>query len=376
MQKIVEIDVPFLDKEILACGAEVKNTFCLTKKEFAFLSPPLGDLENLEILSGYERKIEELEKELQIKPALIACDLHPEYLSTKYAREIAGNNSEIKLIAVQHHHAHIASCMAERNLEQRVIGVAFDGTGFGEDANVWGGEFLIADYNAYQRAAHLCYIPMPGGNQAILEPWRMAATYLYQTFGEDFLELNLDFLQRLNRDHWQILKKMISQGVNSPLTSSIGRLFDAVSSLLGIRDKIDYQGEAAIELEKQAAKCPRRNLGRYDYEVNKEDGVFIIEVRPLIKGVVADLQAKVSLVEISAKFHTTLAKIVVTVCEKIREEAKLNDVVLSGGVFQNKILTHQATQLLSKEQFSVYTHSRVPAHDGGLSLGQALIASF
>lgn len=375
MQNIVRIEAPFIDKEILACGAETKNSFCLTKKGVAFLSPPIGDLENLENLSNYEQKIKELKKGLQIKPELIACDLHPEYLSTKYAREVTHNNSEIRIVAVQHHHAHIASCMAEHNLIQRVIGVAFDGSGFGEDANIWGGEFLITNYNAYQRAAQLRYIPMPGGNQAILEPWRMAATYLYQTFGDDFLELNLGFLQRLNYDHWQILKKMISRGINSPLTSSVGRLFDAISSLLGIRDKIDYQGEAAIELEKQA-ECPRLIPGHYGYEIEKQNALLVINPQPLIKAIVKDLQAEISAVEISAKFHTTIARIIVTVCKELREETKLNDVVLSGGVFQNRLLTQQAGSLLAREQFSIYVHSKVPVHDGGLSLGQAAIANF
>jgi hydrogenase maturation protein HypF len=374
VQTIIKIDIPFLKKELLACGAEVKNTFCLTKKGVAFLSPLIGDLENLETLCNYEQKIEAFIKELCLKPTLIVCDLHPEYLSTKYAKELA-RNLEIKVIAVQHHHAHVASCMAEHNLKRNVIGVSFDGTGFGEDANIWGGEFLIAGYNGYERLGHLDYIPMPGGKFAILEPWRMAAAYLYRSFGDKFLELNLDFVQRLKFSNWLILRKMISRNINSPLTSSMGRLFDAVSSLLGIRDRIEYEAQAAIELEKEAANC-RVSESSYSISVlENKNGMFVVEPRVIIEEIVKDLKAKVERARISLKFHTTIAEMIVTVCKKIREKIKLNDVVLSGGVFQNKILLSRASQLLNKQHFSIYVHNKIPAHDGGISLGQAAIAN-
>lgn len=374
MQKIIKLEIPFLDKKILACGAEVKNTFCLTRKGFAFLSPLIGDLENLETFCIYERKIEEFKKKLNIEPELIACDLHPEYLSTKYAKKFSCNKAKVKIIAVQHHHAHVASNMAEHNLKGKIIGVAFDGTGFGEDANIWGGEFLLADYNTYERMGHLDYIPMPGGKFAILEPWRMASMYLYKSFGDNFLELNLDFVRRLNPDNWRILKKMSLRQINSPLTSSIGRLFDAVSSLLGIRDRIDYEAQAAIELENEAGRG-NLEVESYKFKIKNKDGMFIIEMQPLIREIVADLKKKVCISKISARFHVSIAEMIVRICERIRKQTELNDVVLSGGVFQNRILLAQSRQRLIKQHFSVYTHKKLSAHDGGLSLGQAAIAN-
>ncbi|MCI0617218.1 Sua5/YciO/YrdC/YwlC family protein, partial [bacterium] len=245
------ITVPFdFSKPILACGAELKNTFCLARKNYAFVSHHIGDLENLETLKSFEEGIEHFKKLFDIEPEAVAYDLHPEYLSTKYALDLS---VPVKIV-IQHHHAHIASCMADNDIAGDVIGVAMDGLGFGLDGSFWGCEFIVANLETFQRMAHLHYLPMPGGTSAIREPWRMAATYLNHAYGEKFLSLDLDFVKRLDLQKWKLLEKMHSRELNSPLTSSMGRCFDAVSSLLGIRDRIHYEGEAAIELEMIASK--------------------------------------------------------------------------------------------------------------------------
>lgn len=358
---------------ILACGAHLKNTFALAKGDKVFISHLIGDLENLETLQVFEKGIEDSKKAFDIEPKIVVHDMHPEYLSTKYAKSLP---SQLSTFSVQHHHAHIASCLADNGVSNhKVIGVAFDGTGFGTDGNIWGGEFLIADYADFQRIAHLKYIALPGAGQAIKEPWRMAATYLYQAYGEDFLRLDLDFVSRLDKNKWKILEKMMKEKINSPLTSSVGRLFDAVSSLVGVRDRIDYEGQAAIELEKQIAYSTQSTVSSYEFKVEREQDTLIINPTPMIKEVVKDLQRKLSVSVISEKFHNTIGEMIIEVCKKVREKRKLNEVALSGGVFQNKFLFNRAFRRLTDEGFKVYVHSRVPANDGGISLGQAVIAS-
>jgi hydrogenase maturation protein HypF len=352
-------------REILACGAELKNTFCLARDRHAFVSQHVGDLENLETLRSYEEGIEHFKRLFQLRPRVVAHDLHPEYLSTKYAHALG---DEFVKVGVQHHHAHVASCMADNRIEGEVIGVAMDGLGFGTDGRLWGGEFFVADFVEAERIAHLDYVPMPGGARAVREPWRMAAVYLHRTFGDDFLKLDLPFVQKLDRRAWATLRGMTRSGTNSPETSSMGRLFDAVAGLMCLRNTVNYEGQAAIELETTADReCEQR------YEFGFADGA--VKAEGVIRRAVEDLLEGVAPAAVSAKFHLGVAALIVSVARRVREERRLNRVVLSGGVFQNMLLLERACRLLRREGFEVYTHGRVPPNDGGISLGQAAIAN-
>jgi hydrogenase maturation protein HypF len=363
----IKVDFKF-KKHILAAGAQLKNTFCLAKDNFAFLSTHIGDLENFETLDFYAKEVERFKKLCSIKPQIVTYDLHPEYLSTKYALSL----SNLKKIPVQHHYVHIASCMAENNISQKVFGVAFDGTGFGEDGAVWGGEFLLADFNGYKRVAHLKYVPMPGGEMAIKQPWRMALSYLYACWGEDFLNLDLEFTRKVSRAKWETIKKMIDQNINVFPTSSVGRFFDCISVLLNWRDQTNYEGQPAIELESLADD---KTKTKYDLEIIEKEGIFIIHPELTIKGVVKDLIKKEEKSKISAKFHNTIAWMINEVCLELRKKYELNLVCLSGGVFQNIFLLNKTHELLTKNGFKVYTHHKVPTNDGGISLGQAAVAN-
>lgn len=368
------IDLAWEMPEALACGGELKNTLCLTKKKYAIMSQHIGDMENYDVLSFFEETLKNLKRSFKIEPKIIAYDLHPEYLSTKYALSQKG----MEAVGVQHHHAHIASCMAENGIDEDVIGIAFDGTGYGTDGSIWGGEFLTANFEAFKRAAHFKYLPLPGGDKAVKEPWRMAVSYLYDILKDKGEVVNL--LKKRNGSISQIQEKeiglvikMIEKGINSAMTSSAGRLFDAVSSIIGIRDVITFEGEAAIELE---MKADRNYKGVYTYEVNSDsnDGPAIIDVSLMILGIIRDMQEKMPHSAISARFHNTMAEIITDVCCNIRDENKLDTVALSGGVFQNMLLLDKAVRGLEDKGFRVITHSKVPANDGGISLGQAVIA--
>ncbi|MBV8857488.1 MAG: carbamoyltransferase HypF [Acidobacteria bacterium] len=353
------------EREILACGAELKNTFCLTRGNHAFVSQHVGDLENLETLRSYEQGIEHFKCLFQLRPEIVAHDLHPEYLSTKYALALG---DEFKKVGVQHHHAHVASCMADNRIEGEVIGVALDGLGFGADGRLWGGEFFVADFREAERVAHLDYVPLPGGARAVREPWRMAAVYLQRTFGEDFLNLDLPFVQKLDRRAWAALRGMTRSGTNSPETSSMGRLFDAVAGLLCVRGAVNYEGQAAIELETAADRACEQG-----YEFGFANG--IVKAEPVIRRAVEDLLERLAPAAVSAKFHLGVAALITTVARRVRDERRLDRVVLSGGVFQNMLLLERACRLLRREGFEVFTHSRVPPNDGGISFGQAAVAN-
>lgn len=364
-------------KPILACGAFLKNTFCLARGNHAFLSHHIGDLENTETLHSYEIAIEHYKRLFSIEPEVIAYDLHPEYISTKYALV---QRDDMFKIGVQHHHAHIVSCMAENGIHHKMIGVAFDGLGYGDDGNFWGGEFFIADLSGYQRAGHLDYVPMPGGEQAIKEPWRMAISYLYHMYGNDIHMLRLfnttNFIEEKN-DKLEILIKMLSRKINSPLTSSMGRLFDGVASLLDLQHSVNYEGQAAVKLESIADE---RETGHYPFDINTNAGAhsnmpIIIQWQPVIKHIIEDMQHRIASSIISARFHNSIVEMVVPVCTMLRDSKGINDVVLSGGVFQNNFLLRYLVKKLKLQGFTVYSHKKVPCNDGGLSLGQAVIAS-
>jgi len=368
------IELPFkLKRALLSCGAELKNTFCIARDNYAFLSHHIGDLENLETLLAFEQGIEHFKRIFSIEPQVIAYDPHPEYLSTKYAKQLSNS----KLFPVQHHHAHIASCMADNGIEGKVIGVAFDGLGYGTDGNLWGGEFLIADFRGFQRFAHLRYIPMPGGTRAIREPWRMALSYLYHTYKDGLFEIGIDFVKKIDKKNWNVLKNLMIHRINSPLTSSMGRFFDAVSALLGICLTSEYEGQAAIELEMvaeemQTTRCKMQNYG---YTIREEKGEVIIEPEDIILGIVEDMRRSFPPEVISFKFHNTIATMVSDICIGIRQRTGLDRVALSGGVFQNTLLLSLLVKKLRKEGFKVYIHHRVPTNDGGISLGQTVVAS-
>ncbi len=364
------IFLPFRSKQILACGAELKNTFCLTKDEHAFLSQHIGDMENEETLEHFENTIELYKKLFRIEPEIIAYDMHPEYLSTKYALQAGLEH----LVPVQHHHAHIVSCMVENKVEGPVIGVAFDGTGYGTDGTIWGGEFLLADWRSFQRVGHLEYAPLLGGVAAINKPYRMALSYLYTLLGENFSLEGLP-LGKLNATELDIIKQQLERGVNCPLTSSAGRLFDAVSALAGVREEIDYEAQAAIELEMLASnKVDERKS--YPFSIVEHQGMKVVKLEELFSMIVQDVKNQAPVSVISLKFHNTMAQMIVEMCKLIAKEARISQVALSGGVFQNRLLLKLATAALQQEGFSVLTHHLVPCNDGGISLGQAVIANF
>jgi hydrogenase maturation protein HypF len=351
-------------RPVLACGAELKNTFCLTKGRHAFLSHHIGDLENYEALRSFAEGIAHFRRLFDIQPEIVAYDLHPEYLSTKWALDQEG----VELVGVQHHHAHIASCLADNGEAGPAIGVAFDGLGYGSDGTLWGGEFLLADLRGFARIGHLRMLPMPGGAAAIREPWRMAAVYLEAACGGDVPPLAVAQRQRAR---WGAVLQMARSGLHSPLTSSVGRLFDAVAAILGVRDRVSYEGQAAIELEQRADAA---ETAAYSAAfIAAEDG-FEIDGADLVRAVVADLRAGVRPAVIAARFHNGVAAAIQRGCRAVRERSGLSTVALSGGVFQNVLLLGRAIDLLEADGFRVLRHRQVPPNDGGISLGQAVVA--
>ncbi|MFC2045816.1 carbamoyltransferase HypF [Chloroflexota bacterium] len=369
------IFLPFKSKQILACGAEEKNTFCLTKDKHAFLSQHIGDMENEETLEHFENTIELYKKLFRVEPEIMAYDMHPEYLSTKYALEV-GKEQGLSLVPVQHHHAHVVSCMIEHHTEGPVIGVAFDGTGYGTDGTVWGGEFLLADCHRFDRVAHLECVPMGGGATAIKKPYRMALSYLYTLLGEDFALKGLP-LNKLNQTELDVAKQQLRRKINSPLTSSAGRLFDAVAAITGVKQEIEYEAQAAIELEMIAPDNTNESEWKsYPFLIDDSQGTRVIRLKELLSAIIEDVRSQVPVPAISLKFHRTIAEIIAETCRVIAEETNAREVVLSGGVFQNRLLFKLAIASLRRANLKVLTHHLVPCNDGGISLGQAVIANF
>ncbi|TGE35253.1 carbamoyltransferase HypF [Desulfosporosinus fructosivorans] len=350
-------------RDILACGPTMKNTFCISKDGFLFLSQFNGDLENLETFEHYKNNIERYKELFSFSPKVIAHDLHPEYLSTKYALDY-----DLPKIAVQHHHAHIVSCMFENDLERKVIGVCFDGTGYGTDGKIWGGEFMVCDRKEFTRVGHLDYVKMPGGEKAIKEPWRMAVSYLYKALGT---REDCGRLFELYGEAAEKLTKFLDSNINCPQTSSIGRLFDAVSHIIGITDKVTYEGQAAIELE---ALSDIEIQEAYSYNIIKQD-MYIIELYKMIKEVIIDKFDGVSTKIMASKFQNAIVNLSVSMCTYLRRDTGINEVALSGGVFQNPYLLKKISQNLKKEGFEVYTHTHLPSNDSGLAIGQIIIAN-
>ncbi len=349
---------------LLAAGAEVKNTFCLTKGKRAFLGPHIGDLENLSTFESYQQAISHWKQLFDLKPEIVAYDLHPEYLSTKFALTL-----DLPAIGVQHHHAHIAAVMAEHGLREQVIGVAFDGTGYGTDGTLWGGEFLVADLKGFERAAHCRYLPLPGGAKAIREPWRMAAWVLYELYGDHVFDLGIRCVNEWPA-HWRLAIQAAATGLNSPLTSSAGRLFDAAAAILGLRQTINYEGQAAVELE-QISAGKKGELLPYDI---KRGTPAVLDFMPAFASMVTKIRSGKDAPSLAASFHSTIAHGIVSMISTIHSQTGLRHVALSGGVFQNLTLLIQVVTMLKQQSLSVYWHRHVPPNDGGVALGQAIIA--
>lgn len=351
--------------ETMAFGAELKNTFCLTRGRVAILSQHIGDLENLETMHFFEETAERMKQVFRIEPRVAAHDLHPGYLS----RQLALNSPCERKIGVQHHHAHIASCMAENHLDETVLGVAFDGTGYGTDGAIWGGEFLVASYSGFRRAAHLRYVPLPGGDAAVRQPWRMALSYLRDTFADAIPDIPaLHSIPELQR---RIVSTMLMRSLQTVPASSCGRLFDAVAAMLGLTTEVSFEGQAAIALESVADPSIE---DCYDFTVTEGDPL-ILDMRPAIASIVCDLHSARSAPLIASRFHNTLSAGIVEVCMRVRAHESIRRVCLSGGSFQNIYLLERTVNSLRRAGFEVYLHSLVPPNDGGIALGQAVIAA-
>lgn len=346
---------------VLACGGEQKASFALTKGSYVFLSQHIGDLKNMETLENYEEQVEHFKRLFDINVTHIACDLHPDYLSTSYAEKIA-DHENIPILRIQHHFAHMASCMGDNGLDESCIGIIWDGTGYGTDGTIWGGEFLAGDYKGFERAGTIRTMLLPGGDAAIKEIYRVACSLMEDAGCSD----KFDYDAKKS----SLIREMMKLGINCPKTTSIGRLFDGICAIIGIRETVSYEGQGAILLE--AASEPSED--DYDYEIYSDEGRLVFDYRALVREAAEDKAKGVSVGIIASKFMNTLSHMAVTISMGIRERTGLNLVVLSGGVFQNMYLLGRLKRQLEKQGFKVYTHSRVSANDEGISLGQALIA--
>jgi hydrogenase maturation protein HypF len=364
------IDLGIELAEVLAFGGELKNTFCLTKGRYAILSQHIGDLENYETMQFFEETLARLQHLFRVSPRAVAYDLHPGYWSTRLALA-----SPIqRKFAVQHHHAHIASCMAENHLDGQVIGVAFDGTGFGTDGKIWGGEILVASLAEFTRRAHLRYVPLPGGDAAVRQPWRMALSYLRDAFGAQ-IPADLARFAGVTPKQIELVDTMLARQIQTVETSSCGRLFDAVAAILGIASEVTFEGQAAIALETAATRAGRHfDPGHYPFDIEPAEPL-ILDLRETIRAIADDAARNRPAEQISAKFHNTLALAIVQTCLRIRETEGLHRVCLSGGTFQNLYLLERTIVELRRHSFAVFLHTQVPANDGGIALGQAVIAS-
>jgi hydrogenase maturation protein HypF len=365
------VRLPFEVKPTLAVGGELKNTFCLTRNRYAFLSHHIGDMENVETQESFQHDIQHLSHMFHVEPEIVAHDLHPDYFTTQYAHH---SMTDVQSIGVQHHHAHIASCMADNGLDnKRLIGISFDGSGYGTDGVVWGGEILLASYADFERFAHLEYLPLPDGHSALLSPWRVTVGYA-RALGIDID--GLPFLQNIDKQALMAVREQLKNKQSDvPRSSSMGHLFEMVASLIGIRNESTYEAQAAIEME-VLSKPFLAAAKSYPFAVDETDHGRIIRLKELFSSIVQDVRANESIGMISARFHRTIADLSIGVCKHARAKTGLNEVVLSGGVWQNQILLNLVRERLRQEEFVVYFHKQVPTDDGGLALGQAVVANF
>ena len=359
------VSLPFDSVPSLAVGGELKNVFCLTREHYAFLSQHIGDMENAEVYASFEQGVDHLSRLFRVKPEIIAHDMHPGYFTTRYAE----NFTDLPRIPVQHHHAHIAACLADNNLSDRkVIGLSFDGTGYGTDSRIWGGEVLLASYTDFERLAHLEYLPLPGGDAATHFPWRIAVGYA------ESLALDIEglpFLQSVDPRAVEVVRKQVQKRLNAPETSSMGRLFDAVACLTGIRNEVTYEAQAAMELE-VLSKSALRVATPYSFEIDGEN----IRIGETLRQIIEDLRMNTSAGFVGARFHQTLCSIVLEVSKQARKRFGIGEIALSGGVWQNQVLLNLVRTALTQNHFTVFTHQQTPANDGGLALGQAAVAAF
>lgn len=352
-------DLPFrIRKPILACGADMKGAFALAKGRSAYLFDGFGDLADPDNFTVYEKAVKGAVKKLKVRPAIIAHDLHPGYFSTQFAQNYGLWTMDHGLLTIQHHESHVASAILDNNVKGDAFGVAFDGTGYGADENIWGGEFFTGNIKNLTRAGHLDYIPMPGGEKAVTEPWRMAASYLYSAFGNSFLKLKINLVKRIDKKKWAVLKEMIDKKVNSPLTSSAGRLFDAAGSLIFGRMDAGFEAELPIGLERII-------------DSSIDSGYDVKNTAGIIAAVARDLEKKTAPAVISAKFHNTMASLILKYARRYGKRK----IVLTGGVFQNKYLLKKTAALLKNAGFTVYTHRDIPTNDSGIPMGQIMLAN-
>ena len=354
-------------RHMLACGAELKNTFAVSKGGHAWVGHHVGDLKNYETLRSFVAGIDHFQRLFAVEPEVVAYDLHPEYLSTKHALERDG----ARLVGVQHHHAHLAACLAEHGELRPAVGAIFDGTGYGADGTVWGGELLFGDLEGFERAGLVFPVRMPGGEAAIRQPWRMACAWLAAAFDEPRRPPKR-LARQVEARSWEQVSQLAISGVASPLTTSAGRLFDAVSALCGLRSEVNYEGQAAVELE---AACDLGDERAYELPLLDDDGPLVIDPRPMIRAVVADLEARVEVGTVAARFHNGLADATARACVLAAERRMTELVVLSGGVFQNRRLLGQTSSLLADAGLQVLTPERLPPNDGGIAYGQLAVAA-
>ena len=348
------------NKTILAAGADIKSRFCVLNKNKITASRDFGNLDNVDNLKIFKKAL----ARNRIKSDTIAYDMHPRYFSSEFSKTLPAKNK----IAVQHHHAHIASVMLAKNINKKVMGIAFDGTGYGTDGNLWGGEFLVVDPSGFQRVGHLQYIKLPGGEMAIKELWRIAFSILYDNFGKKIFDENLKLLKITTRQNYQILMSMLDRNINTVLTSSAGRLFDAVSSLLDICHKASFEAEAPIRLENCAKTSD--DVKCYNFDISRQDGIYIIGYKSLFGQMLIDLRRGVKKNVIARRFHNSLVNVVETMIKK----HKIKDVVLSGGVFQNKLLYELTKQRISNLGCNLINDDQTPVNDLGICLGQVYVA--
>ena len=364
------IRLPFEVPPLLAVGAEMKSSICLAQGNQAFLSQHIGDLHNDATCDSFRHSISHLGNLLNIAPKTIACDLHPDYLSSIYAAE-----SGLPRNSIQHHHAHLAACMAENGLEGEVLGLVFDGTGYGTDGTIWGSEFLMGGYDGFRRAGHFKPIRMPGGDAAVREPWRMALAYLYRAYGHAARTLDHPVVRHLSAAEHDIFATMLERGINAPLTSSCGRLFDAVAALLNIRHSVSYDGQAAIELEALAETADTDKSLPFNLTA-VPGSPWELDFSPLFPALLSALQAGTAPATLALRFHATVAEAAIDVCVRITRDSGQHRIVLSGGVFQNRLLSEMIYTGLTKQGLDVYTHRLTPPNDGCIALGQAAVTGW
>jgi hydrogenase maturation protein HypF len=362
------VPLPVDSEAILGVGAEQKNTFCLAEGGSAILSQHIGDLDTVETLDYFRLAVAHFKALCRKDPGVVAHDLHPHYFSTRYALELNG----VKLMGVQHHHAHIAACLAENRRVGPCIGVALDGTGYGLDHTVWGGEILVADLADFTRAGHLAPVRLPGGDAAVRDPRRLAAAYLYGIYGDNFAE----FSRRLGLDFTSlelgILQSQLSGNLDSPMTTSAGRLFDAVAGALNVCRTRTYEGQPALELEMAADDT---ESAFYPAPIQEEAENLVLDTFPIFRRVVEDYWQGVETSKIAGRFHNSLVRLLAAACEMVRESTALNTVALSGGVFQNALMLVRLKERLKKRGFEVLSHNLTPPNDGSISLGQVAVAA-